>query len=93
MRPPRESSGGDGKPGTRPRIVGIAGQRTTLMADPSDTAAACHERADADFKKAQTDLPINARLVLEASAKHWRARAKLLERLEEASAARVAGTS
>ena len=90
MKPTRES-GGDGKPGTRPRIVGIAG--TPLMADPSDTAAACHERADADLEKAQTDLPINARLVLEASAKHWRARAKLLERLEEASAARVAGTS
>ena len=91
MKSPKES-GGDGKPGTRPRIVGIAGRRTPLMASPSDTAAACHERADADLKKAQTDLPINARLLLEASAKSWRARAEQLERLEKASAARAAGT-
>jgi hypothetical protein len=91
MKSPRES-GGDGKPNGRPRIVGIAGRRTTLMADPSDTAAACHERADADLRKSQTDLPTNARLLLEASAKHWRARAKQLERAEKASAARVTGT-
>jgi len=90
MKPPRKSGGG--KPGTRPRIVGIAGKRTTLMTDPFDTAAACHERADADLRKAQTDQPVNARLVLEASARRWRARAQQLEHLEKASAARVTGT-
>jgi len=62
------------------------------MADPSDTAAACHERADADLEKAQTDQPINTRLVLEASARRWRARAQQLEHLEKDSAARVTGT-
>ena len=92
MKPPRES-GAVGKPGARPRIVGIAGKRTRPMADPSDTAAACHEQADADLRKAQTDLPVDARLLLEASARRWRERAKRLERLEKASAARVTGAS
>ncbi len=62
------------------------------MADPSDTAAACHEQADTDLRKAQADLPINARLLPEASARRWRARAKQLERLEKASSARETGT-
>lgn len=61
MKSPREG-GGDGKSGARPRIVGIAGKRTTMMAGPADTAAACHERADADLKEDQTDLPANAKL-------------------------------
>ncbi len=58
------------------------------MSDSSDTAQGCHERAEADLVSSKGDIPINARLVLEASARHWRARAKLLERLEKSFAKR-----
>lgn len=75
----------------RPRIVGISGRRRTLMADPSDTAQGCRDRADADLLKSKSDIPINARMVLEVSARHWQARAELLERLEKSFAERAFG--
>ena len=75
----------------RPRIVGISGRRRKLMADPSDTAQGCRDRADADLLKSKGDIPINARMVLEVSARHWRARAELLERLEKSFAERPFG--
>jgi hypothetical protein len=72
----------------RPRIVGIARQRATLMVDPADSAEGCRERAEADLRKAEGDIPVNARRVLEASARNWLVRAELLERLEKSFAAR-----
>lgn len=38
--------------------------------------------------RSKADIPINARMVLEVSARHWRARADLLERLERSFAER-----
>ena len=52
------------------------------MAAPEDSAHGCRERAEADLRRAKDDLPINARQVLQASARHWLARAELLDRLE-----------
>lgn len=72
----------------RPRITGIAGSRAALMSDPGDTAEGCRERAQADLRKAGGDIPVNARRVLETSARNWLARAALLERLEKSFAAR-----
>ena len=58
------------------------------MSAPEDSAQGCRERAEADLRRADEDMPINARQVLQASAKHWFARADLLERLETSFAAR-----
>lgn len=80
--------GDQDKPVGRPRIVGISGRRRRLMSDPSDTAQGCRDRADADMVRSKGDIPINARMVLEVSARHWRARADLLERLERSFAER-----
>ena len=72
----------------RPRILGLSRRRPTLMAAPEDSAQGCRERAEADLRRADDDIPINARQVLQASARHWLARAELLERLETSFAAR-----
>jgi hypothetical protein len=58
------------------------------MAAPEDSAQGCRARAEADLLKADDDMPINARQVLQASARHWFARAELLERLEKGFASR-----
>lgn len=52
------------------------------MAAPEDSALGCRERADAYLRRADDDMPVNARQALQASARHWLARAELLERLE-----------
>lgn len=57
------------------------------MAAPEDSAQGCRERAEADLRKADDDMPINARQILQASARHWFARAELLERVETSFAA------
>ena len=72
----------------RPRITGIAQERVALLREPEDSAKGCRARAEADLRKAREDVPANARLVLEASAKSWLARADVLERLESSSAKR-----
>ena len=72
----------------RPRILGLSQRRPRLMSAPEDSAQGCRERAEADLRRADEDMPINARQVLHASAKHWFARAELLERLETSFAAR-----
>ena len=72
----------------RPRILGLSQRRAKLMSAPEDSAQGCRERAEADLRRAHEDMPINARQVLQASAKHWFARAELLERLETSFAAR-----
>lgn len=72
----------------RPRILGLSPRRATLTAAPEDSAQGCRERAEADLRRADDDLPINARQVLQASARHWLARAELLERLETSFATR-----
>jgi hypothetical protein len=71
----------------RPRILGLSRHRRRLIA-PEDSAQGCRERAAADLRRADDDIPINARQVLQASARHWLARAELLERLETSFAAR-----
>lgn len=71
----------------RPRILGLS-HRPKLMSAPEDSAKGCRERAEADLRRADDDLPINARQVLQASAKHWLARAELLDRLETSFATR-----
>lgn len=71
----------------RPRILGLS-ERPELMDAPEDSAHGCRERAEADLRRSDDDLPINARQVLQASARHWLARAELLERLERGSDAR-----
>ena len=77
----------------RPRILGLSQRRPQLMAAPEDSARGCRERAEADLRRADDDLPINARQTLQASAKHWLARAELLERLETSFAARAINDS
>jgi hypothetical protein len=74
----------------RPRILGLSRGRQTLMAAPEDSARGCRERAEADLRRADDDMPVNARQVLQASARHWLARAELLERLETSFATRSA---
>ena len=66
----------------KPRILGLSQRRQRLMAAPEDSATGCRERAEADLRRANEDMPINARQVLQASATHWLARAELLDRLE-----------
>lgn len=66
----------------RPRILGLWQRRSRLMSTPEDSPQGCRERAEADLRRADEDMPITARQVLRASAKHWFARAELLERLE-----------
>ena len=73
----------------RPRILGLSRGRQTLMAAPEDSARGCRERAEADLRRADDDMPVNARQVLQASARHWLARAELLERLETSFAERL----
>lgn len=63
------------------------------MSHPEDTASGCRERAQADLRQAEDDIPANARRVLEASAKNWLARADLLDRLEKSFAMRSSGRS
>ena len=58
------------------------------MAAPEDSARGCRERAEADLRRADDDMPVNTRQVLQASARHWLARAELLERLETSFATR-----
>jgi hypothetical protein len=70
----------------RPRILGLSENRAKLVAAPEDSAQGCRERAEADLLKADDDMPISARQVLQASARHWFARADLLERLEKSFA-------
>ena len=60
------------------------------MAAPEDSARGCRERAEADLRRADDDMPVNARQVLQASARHWLARAELLEGLETSFATRCA---
>ena len=74
----------------RPRILGLSRGRQTLMAAPEDSARGCRERAEADLRRADDDMPVNTRQVLQASARHWFARAELLERLETSFATRCA---
>lgn len=74
----------------RPRILGLSRGRQTLMAAPEDSARGCRERAEADLRRADDDMPVNTRQVLQASARHWLARAELLERLETSFATRCA---
>jgi len=69
----------------RPRILGLSLRRAKLTAAPEDSAQGCRERAEADLSKADDDMPINARQALQASARHWLARAALLEHDEIAS--------
>ena len=78
----------DPKRRRRPRIVGIEGKRPQLMSGPEDNAKGCRERAEADLRRAAEDLPVNARRVLEKSARSWLVRAELLERLEKSFAKR-----
>ena len=66
----------------RPRILGLSRRRARLMAAPEDNAQGCRERAEADLRKADDDMPINAREALHASARHWLKRAALLEHVE-----------
>ncbi len=66
----------------RPRILGLSERRQKRMAAPEDSAQGCRERAEADLRKADDDMPVTAREVLHASARHWLARADLLHRLE-----------
>jgi hypothetical protein len=61
------------------------------MAAPEDSARGCRERAEADLRRADEDMSINARHALQASARHWFARADLLERLEKSFAPRTHG--
>ena len=75
----------------RPRILGLSRRRPELMAAPEDSSKGCRERAEADLRRAQDDIPINARQVLQASARHWLVRAELLERLETSFDACPAG--
>lgn len=72
----------------RPRILGLSRHRARLTSAPEDSAQGCRERAEADLRRAGEDIPINAREVLQESAKHWFARAELLDRLEQSFAAR-----
>ena len=72
----------------RPRILGLSKRPSERLAAPEDSSKGCRERAEADLLRADDDLPINARQVLTASAKHWLARAALLERLEAGFGAR-----
>lgn len=67
----------------RPRILGLSESRAKRMSAPEDSAQGCRERAEADLLKADDDMPINARQVLQASARHWFARADVLDRLEK----------
>ena len=60
------------------------------MAAPEDSARGCRERAEADLRRVDDDMPANARQVLQASARHWLERAELLERLETSFATRCA---
>ncbi|HEX6409313.1 MAG TPA: hypothetical protein VFZ88_01835 [Sphingomicrobium sp.] len=76
----------DPKGRRRPRIVGIEGKRPHLMSDPEDNAKGCRERAEADLRRAAEGLPVNARRVLEKSARSWLAKAEPLERLEKSFA-------
>ena len=57
---------------------------------PEDSAEGCRALALADFERATAMTVPHMRAILERSAEAWTRRAKLLERLEEGFAARLA---
>ena len=70
-------------------MIAVPQRKTGRTKAPQDTAVGCRSRAEVDLLASVTMAIANERIRLETSAASWTARANLLQRLEDGSAARL----